>query len=53
MGDLPLASGQYETLSGRVGPALVAHSAHAGLLVLASNGPGGPSLLLLGFILGE
>jgi nucleotide-binding universal stress UspA family protein len=42
-----------ETLSGRVGPALVAYSAHADLIVLGSNGPGGPIPLSLGSILGE
>jgi nucleotide-binding universal stress UspA family protein len=42
-----------ETVSGRVGPALVAYSAHADLLVVGSNGPGGPIPLSLGSILGE
>ncbi len=41
------------TQSGRVGPALVAYSAQATLLVVGSNGPGGPIPLSLGSILGE
>ena len=41
------------TLTGRVGPALVTYSAGATLLVVGSNGPGGPIPLSLGSILGE
>jgi nucleotide-binding universal stress UspA family protein len=41
------------TLSGRVGPALVGYAASASLLVVGSNGPGGPIPLSLGSILGE
>lgn len=41
------------TLSGRVGPALVDYAAGASLLVVGSNGPGGPIPLSLGSILGE
>ncbi|MCD2191988.1 universal stress protein [Actinomycetospora endophytica] len=41
------------TLPGRVGPALVSYAADAGLLVVGSNGPGGPIPLSLGSILGE
>jgi nucleotide-binding universal stress UspA family protein len=41
------------TLSGPVGPALVRYAAGASLLVVGSNGPGGPIPLSLGSILGE
>jgi nucleotide-binding universal stress UspA family protein len=41
------------TLSGRVGPALVGYTAGASLLVVGSNGPGGPIPLSLGSVLGE
>ena len=41
------------TLSGRVGPALVGYAAGASLLVVGSNGPGGPIPLSLGSVLGE
>ncbi|NMO89516.1 universal stress protein [Actinomycetospora sp. TBRC 11914] len=41
------------TRSGRVGTALVEHAADAALLVLGSNGPGGPIPLSLGSVLAE
>jgi nucleotide-binding universal stress UspA family protein len=41
------------TLSGRVGPALVNYATEAGMLVVGSNGPGGPIPLSLGSVLGE
>ncbi|HEY2195424.1 MAG TPA: universal stress protein [Actinomycetospora sp.] len=40
-------------LSGRVGPALVDYATEASLLVVGSNGPGGPIPLSLGSVLGE
>ena len=40
-------------LSGRVGPSLVSQAAGAALLVVGSNGPGGPIPLSLGRVLGE
>jgi nucleotide-binding universal stress UspA family protein len=42
-----------QTMSGRVGSALVSSAAHAGLLVVGSNGPGGPIPLSVGSILGH
>lgn len=41
------------TLTGRVGPALVDYATEASLLVVGSNGPGGPIPLSLGSVLGE
>lgn len=41
------------TRTGRVGPALVDHAAEASMLVVGSNGPGGPIPLSLGSILGD
>jgi nucleotide-binding universal stress UspA family protein len=49
----PTLAVSMETLSGRVGPALVAYAARATVLVTGSNGPGGPIPLSLGSILGE
>jgi hypothetical protein len=40
-------------LSGKVGPSLVSHAAGAALLVVGSNGPGGPIPLSVGRVLGE
>jgi len=48
--DLPVT---MHTLSGRVGPALVDYASEASLLVVGSNGPGGPIPLSLGSILRE
>jgi nucleotide-binding universal stress UspA family protein len=41
------------TLHGRVGPALVDYACEATMLVLGSNGPGGPIPLSLGAVVGE
>jgi len=41
------------TVQGRVGPALVSYAVHAGLLVVGSNGPGGPIPLSVGRVLHE
>jgi nucleotide-binding universal stress UspA family protein len=49
----PSLSVSMQTLSGRVGPALVGYAAEASLLVVGSNGPGGPIPLSLGSIIGE
>lgn len=49
----PTLSISMHTLPGRVGPALVSYAAEASLLVVGSNGPGGPIPLSLGSILGE
>lgn len=49
----PQVTVSMHTLSGPVGPTLVAYAAEASLLVLGSNGPGGPIPLSLGSILGE
>jgi nucleotide-binding universal stress UspA family protein len=43
---------RMHTLHGKVAPALVEHAAHAALLVVGSNGPGGPIPLSLGSIVG-
>jgi nucleotide-binding universal stress UspA family protein len=40
-------------LSGKVGPSLVSHAAGAGVLVVGSNGPGGPIPLSVGRVLGD
>jgi nucleotide-binding universal stress UspA family protein len=48
--DLPVT---MHTLSGRVGPALVDHACAATMLVLGSNGPGGPIPLSLGAVIGQ
>lgn len=41
------------TVYGKVGPALVSYAADASLLVVGSNGPGGPIPLSVGRVLGE
>lgn len=41
-----------DTLTGRVGPTLVDHAEEAALVVLGSNGPGGPVPLSLGSVVG-
>lgn len=41
------------TVHGKVGPALVAYADHADLLVVGSNGPGGPIPLSVGRVLAE
>ncbi len=43
---------RMHTLHGRVAPALVGHAENAALLVVGSNGPGGPIPLSLGSIVG-